>query len=60
MEKERDTDLIRIKISTKKKLQKIAFNSKQNDNKEFDNISKIISYMFDSLKDKIPLKDLLK
>lgn len=60
MEKERDTDLIRIKTDTKKRLQKIAFNSKQNDNKEFDNISKIVDYMFNSLKDKSPLKELLK
>ncbi len=60
MEKERDTGLIRIKKVTKKKLQKIVFNSRQNDSKAFDNISKIIDFMFNSLKDITPLKELLK
>lgn len=60
MKKGRDTDLIRVKTNTKKKLQKIVFNSKQNDNKAFDNISKIIDFMFNSLKDIAPLKELLK
>ena len=60
MGKGRDTDLIRIRTDTKKRLQKIAFTSKQNDNKAFDNISKIIDFMFNSLKDITPLKELLK
>ncbi len=59
MDAERDTDLIRVKKETKRKLNKIVFNSKQNYDSSFNTISKIIDFMFNSLKDKSPLKEFL-
>jgi hypothetical protein len=60
MEPERDTAQIRVKKETRKDFNKIVFNSKQNDDNKFDSIHKIIDFMFNSLKDKSPLKDYLK
>ena len=60
MDAERDTDLVRIKKETKRDLNKIVFSSKQNYDSRFNTISKIIDFMFNSLKGKAPLKDYLK